>query len=78
LEHRADDNEETIRQRLMAYEVQTRPLIDHYRRLGLLRDVNGNRPPTAITAELLVFGSGMIICKSAAEIEKLRRQRPGW
>jgi len=44
LEHalvqRPDDNEDTIRNRLEVYDAQTRPLIDHYRKLGLLCDVD--------------------------------------
>ena len=52
---RADDSEETIRQRLVAYERQTRPLIDYYRNKGLLHEVDGNRRPEAIAAELIEF-----------------------
>jgi len=51
--HRADDNEETIRQRLVAYEQQTSPLIDYYRGKGQLRDVDGDKEPEAITRDLL-------------------------
>ncbi len=36
---RSDDNEETIFKRLQVYEEQTAPLIDFYRRAGLLRSV---------------------------------------
>lgn len=36
---RSDDNEETIRKRLEVYEQQTAPLIDFYRKTGLLRTV---------------------------------------
>ncbi len=36
---RADDNEATIQNRLQVYESQTAPLIEHYRRAGLLRTV---------------------------------------
>jgi adenylate kinase len=50
---RADDNEETIRQRLVAYEQQTSPLIDYYRGKGQLRDVDGDKEPEAITRDLL-------------------------
>jgi len=50
---RADDNEETIRQRLVAYDQQTRPLIDYYRKKGLLHDVEGNRDPEAIAQDLI-------------------------
>jgi len=38
---RPDDKEEVIAKRLEVYEAQTRPLIDHYRRLGLLTTVAG-------------------------------------
>ena len=38
---RADDNEETIRNRLRVYEQKTAPLIDYYTRKGLLRTVKG-------------------------------------
>jgi adenylate kinase len=36
---RADDSESTILNRLHVYEKQTAPLIDYYRRQGLLRDI---------------------------------------
>ena len=52
---RADDSEETIRQRLVAYEKQTSPLIDYYRRKGVLREVDGNRGPEPIARELINF-----------------------
>jgi adenylate kinase len=39
LVQRPDDNEDTIRNRLEVYAAQTRPLIEHYRQLGLLRSV---------------------------------------
>lgn len=55
LQHRADDKEETIRQRLVAYENQTSPLIDYYRRKNLLHDVDGNRDPEPIAKDLLKF-----------------------
>lgn len=41
LRHRADDNEETIGNRLRVYENQTAPLIDYYRKQGKLRTVQG-------------------------------------
>jgi adenylate kinase len=53
--HRADDNEDTIRQRLVAYENQTSPLIDYYRQKNLLHDVDGNRDPEPIAKELCQF-----------------------
>ncbi len=41
LYQRADDAEATVRERLKVYETNTRPLLDHYRRLGLLAQVDG-------------------------------------
>ena len=41
LHHRADDNEETISNRLRVYESQTAPLIDYYRGQDKLRSVQG-------------------------------------
>ena len=41
LRHRADDNEETISNRLRVYENQTAPLIEYYRAKGLLKTVQG-------------------------------------
>ena len=38
---RTDDNEETIRSRLVVYEEETAPLCDFYRERGILREVNG-------------------------------------
>jgi len=52
---RADDSEETIRQRLVAYEKQTSPLIDYYRSKGVLHEVNGNQGPELIAKELIDF-----------------------
>ncbi len=39
---RADDNEAVIRNRLVVYQEQTAPLIDHYRQLGLLHSVEAS------------------------------------
>ncbi len=52
---RADDNEETIRQRLVAYDQQTRPLIDYYRAKHVLHDVDGNRDAEPIARDLVNF-----------------------
>jgi len=38
---RADDNEETIANRLNVYREQTEPLIEHYRGAGLLKTISG-------------------------------------
>ena len=38
---RADDNEETLKERLAVYHAETAPLIDYYRGTGKLKTVNG-------------------------------------
>ncbi len=40
IEGRADDNEETIRNRMRVYREQTAPLLDYYRARGLLVEVD--------------------------------------
>mgnify|MGYP006273012017 CR=1 FL=1 len=41
LRHRADDNEETIGNRLKVYETQTQPLVEYYQDKDLLKSVKG-------------------------------------
>jgi adenylate kinase len=41
LYQRVDDSEATVRNRLGVYERQTAPLLDYYRKRGLLRTVSG-------------------------------------
>ncbi len=40
-EGRSDDNEETIRARMVEYQQKTQPLVDYYLRSGSLREING-------------------------------------
>jgi adenylate kinase len=44
LYQREDDREQTVRKRLDAYAGQTRPLLDYYRKRGLLDTVSGEGP----------------------------------
>jgi adenylate kinase len=41
LQHRSDDNETTVRNRLQVYQQQTQPLASYYRAQGKLRTVRG-------------------------------------
>lgn len=50
---RADDNEETIGNRLKVYESQTAPLIAHYKARGLLKVVNADQPVDKVYADFL-------------------------
>jgi adenylate kinase len=51
---RADDNEETIGNRLDVYRQQTEPLIEYYEQAGLLRKVEGEGEMDAVYARLKV------------------------
>lgn len=42
LQLRDDDAPETVKKRLDVYHEQTAPLIDYYRKLGILREIDGN------------------------------------
>ncbi len=55
---RPDDREEVIRERLEAYERQTRPLVDHYRRQGVLVDLDGSADAERVTRSLLAVLAG--------------------
>src|SRR5450432_2626851 len=53
LEHRADDQAETVKKRLDQYDAMTAALLPHYEELGLLRRVDGVGSPTEITGRIL-------------------------
>ena len=53
LYQRADDNEETVRNRLQVFMNQTAPLIDYYTKAGKLLEVNGNQSVEAVGKEML-------------------------
>jgi adenylate kinase len=53
LRSRADDNEETIGNRLRVYETQTRPLIQYYTKQGRMVEVDGVGEINAIFARLV-------------------------
>ena len=41
---RADDNENTVSERLAVYEKSTKPLIDYYKASGHFHEINGDQP----------------------------------
>jgi adenylate kinase len=53
LEHRADDQPETVGKRLDAYEAMTAALLPYYEATGILRRVDGTLPPSDVTREIL-------------------------
>lgn len=52
LNHRADDNAETIKTRLVNYDRNTRPLLDYYEKTGRLVRVDGTRDVEVIYADV--------------------------
>ncbi len=67
LDHRSDDNEGTVRNRLMVYEEQTAPLMSYYKAQGKLRTVQGvgsindifNRMVDVIEAQIRPLAAAM-------------------
>jgi adenylate kinase len=53
LERREDDRPQVVRIRMLAYERDTAPLADHYRRRGLLRVVSAEGAPEEVRARSL-------------------------
>lgn len=52
LVQRADDKPEVIRERLAAYDRQTKTLVDYYRSQGVLHEVDGAASMEAVTASV--------------------------
>jgi len=48
-----DDNEETVRNRLKVYHEQTAPLIEYYKKKGVLFEVDGSKSIEEITQQLI-------------------------
>ena len=55
LVQRPDDREDVVRQRLDAYEKQTKPLVDFYRRRGQLAELDGSKDIATVQRELLAL-----------------------
>ncbi len=55
IEGRADDNEETIRNRMAVYEEQTKPLTMYYQEKGLLVEVDGQQSIEDVQADLVII-----------------------
>ncbi len=49
---RKDDNEETARARFVTYEKETAPLYDYYKQLGILKELDADRPISDIWESL--------------------------
>ena len=53
LYQRADDREETIEARMEVYDRESAPLLEHFRRKGLLREVDGSKTTDEVFREIL-------------------------
>jgi len=53
LYQRKDDTIETIGERLMIYNTQTRPIVAYYKALGILVSVNSNQDIDDVNAEII-------------------------
>jgi adenylate kinase len=61
--HRPDDREEVVAPRLNAYEKQTAPLVQYYRRFGALHDVDANRSVEEVRREISQLVSSMRVTR---------------
>lgn len=55
---RADDTEETMKNRLSVYEASTKPLIDYYEKAGVYTEVDGRQAIDKVTVELIAVLKG--------------------
>lgn len=53
LYQRDDDNEAAVNNRLDIYEAQTQPLIEYYKKKGLLKNINGDQEIKKVLADCL-------------------------
>ena len=49
---RADDVEETVLSRISVYETQTKPLIEYYRKKGIVADIDGTGSIESVTKDI--------------------------
>ena len=49
---RADDSEETMKNRLSVYDAQTKPLISHYQKAGLYSEIDGSQEMSKVFADI--------------------------
>jgi len=52
---RNDDRREVIQERLKTYYAQTQPVLDHYRKKNLLKEVDGAKDPQEVSRQILAI-----------------------
>ncbi|MCK4899128.1 MAG: adenylate kinase, partial [Anaerolineales bacterium] len=60
LYQREDDKVETVTHRISVYLKQTQPLIDYYRQLGNLVEIDGMQPIENVAADILAVVPGSV------------------
>ena len=55
---RADDTEETVKNRLDVYEQQTAPLIDYYTEAGIIKNINGDQDIRKVLEDISIALGG--------------------
>ena len=58
LYQRTDDEEDTVRDRLEVYRLQTQPLIQYYRERDLYSEINGAQPTEMVFRDIIVSLTG--------------------
>jgi len=53
LYQRSDDNEESVSTRLNAYMEKTKPLIEHYSKQGIIKNINGDQEIDKVLKDIL-------------------------
>jgi len=59
LSQRADDTIDTVRERLEIYHKETAPLIEFYRKKGILYEIDGNREINEVLTEIETILKGL-------------------
>lgn len=52
---RMDDNIESVLKRLEVYEDETKPLVEYYGKLNLIRNIDGNKPVNEVYKEIQIL-----------------------
>lgn len=60
LTQRKDDNVESLKERLNEYHKKTQPVIEHYKKMGLVKDINAKRKVEEIFNEIQSILQGLI------------------
>ncbi|MFA7095033.1 MAG: adenylate kinase [Gammaproteobacteria bacterium] len=70
LRHRADDKEETISNRLRVYEAQTVPVLEYYRKRGILHTVQGGGEIDEIFEEIKAVLDSLAVVEKSEETQE--------